>query len=114
MSFKVRCTQKDVRGHIGFVIIRNDELMCFGTTTQFDGLSPIDFKDGQEYLIRIPNIPLLSGMYSFLVIVADELAVHPYDSLRTSSFSIAPGKKEFGLSYMEHEWILDGNAGGAS
>lgn len=105
-SFKVRCGQESVRGHIGFAIIRNDELMCFGTTTQFDGLSPVDFRDGQEYMIRIPNLPLLSGMYCLLIIVADEFAMHTYDSLRSTSFSIAPGKREFGLSYMEHEWKL--------
>ncbi|MBI5101798.1 MAG: ABC transporter ATP-binding protein [Nitrospirae bacterium] len=112
-SFTVRCSQKNVRGHIGFAVVRNDELMCFGTTTHFDGLSPVEFKDGREYLIRMPALPLLPGMYYFLIYVADEFAMHAYDSARTPSFSIASGKKEFGLSYMDHEWVLEGSGGTA-
>lgn len=110
-SFTVRCDHGPVRGHIGFAIIRNDEFMCFGTTTQFDGLSPVDFTDGREYLIRMHNLPLLAGMYCLLVIVADEFAIHQYDSLRTKSFTVAPGRKEFGLTFMEHEWVLEGEPG---
>lgn len=110
-SFTVRCSQERIRGHIGFAIVRNDELMCFGTTTQFDGLSPVEFRDGQEYRIKMPALSLLIGMYCVRVFVADEFAMHAYDSATTTPFSIAPGKKEFGISYMEHEWVLEGGGG---
>lgn len=106
ISFRISCKRDDLKGHLGFAIIRNDEVMCFGTVTSFDNLQPINLKNGQEFKIRIKSLPLLAGMYSLLVIVADELALHPYDSLRTKNFSIGPGRREFGISYMEHEWVF--------
>lgn len=105
-SFRISCKRNDLKGHIGFALIRNDEIMCFGTVTSFDGLPPVTLRDGQEFKIRIKALPLLSGMYSLLVIVADEVALHPYDSQRTKIFSIGPGRKEFGAVFIEHEWII--------
>ena len=67
--------------------------MCFGTVTSFDNLQPINLKNGQEFKVRIKSLPLLAGMYSLLVIVADEIALHPYDSHRTKNFSVGPGRR---------------------
>lgn len=105
-SFKVSCNKSDLKAHLGFAIIRNDEVMCFGTLTSFDGLPSVSIKDGQEFRIRIKSLPLLSGMYSVLVAVADEFALHPYDSYRTRNFSIEPSRRELGTAYIEHEWII--------
>ncbi len=106
ISFRISCKRDDLKGHLGFAIIRNDEVMCFGTVTSFDNLQPISLTNGKEFKISIKALPLLAGMYSLLVIVADEVALHPYDSLRTKNFSIGPGRREFGISYMEHEWVF--------
>lgn len=105
-SFKVSCNKGDLKGHLGFAIIRNDEMMCFGTMTSFDGLQAIRIKDGQEFKVRIKSLPLLTGMYSLLVGVADEFTLHLYDSYRTRNFSIEPGRKELGIGLIEHEWII--------
>lgn len=106
-SFKVSCKRDDLKGHLGFALIRNDETMCFGTVTSFDNLPPINLRDGQEYKIKIKTLPLLTGIYSLLVIVADEIALHPYDTHRTKNFSIGPGRREFGMALIEHEWIIN-------
>lgn len=104
--FKIRCNRENVSGHFGFALIRNDEVMCFGTLTSFDGLPPITFRDGQDIRIKIPSMPLLAGMYSLLIIVADEFAMHPYDSRRTKNFIIQPSRKEHGTTLIEHEWVI--------
>ena len=104
-SFKIHC-RDGIRGHIGFAITRNDEVMSFGSLTSFDGLQIINFSDGQEFKIRIKSLPLLTGMYSLLIVVADEHALHPYDSHRTKNFVIQPSRKELGIAYIEHEWII--------
>jgi ABC-type polysaccharide/polyol phosphate transport system ATPase subunit len=105
-SFKIRCPDTSIPGHLGFALIRNDEIMCFGTLTSFDGLPPVVFSGEREFQIRIPSLPLLAGMYSLLIIAADEFAMHSYDSYRTKNFMVASSRKEYGTTLIEHEWIL--------
>lgn len=105
-SFRVSCSQADLKGHLGFAIIRNDETMCFGTLTSFEGLHAVNLRDRQEFEIRIKSLPLLTGMYSLIVAVADEFALHLYDSYRTRNFSIDPSRRELGIGFIEHEWII--------
>lgn len=102
--FRVNCYQEGLRGHIGFAIVRNDEEMCFGTMSNFDGLQPINFEDGKEFRIRIKSLPLLSGLYHLTIAIADEFALHPYDVRKVASFAVESGSKELGITYMEHEW----------
>lgn len=106
ICFKISCTQDNLKGHLGFAIVRNDEEMCFGTMTNFDRIGPISFKDGQEVRIRIKSLPLLSGLYTVTLAVADEFALHPYDIRRIANFAVESGGKELGMTYMEHEWII--------
>lgn len=104
ISFRINCSQTGLKGHIGFAIVRNDEEMCFGTMSNFDGLKPIPFRDGQSFRIRIRSLPLLSGLYHLTIAVADEFALHPYDIRRVATFGVESGGKELGITYMEHEW----------
>lgn len=104
ISFRITCSQDGLKGHVGFAIVRNDEEMCFGTMSNFDGLQPIPFKDGQEFRIKIKSLPLLSGLYHLTIAIADEFALHPYDIRRVATFGVESGGKELGMTYMEHEW----------
>ncbi len=106
ISFKIKCYKDGVKGHIGFAIVRNDEEMCFGTMTNFDNMEPVLFRDGQEFRIKIYSLPLLSGLYSLTIAVADEFALHPYDIRRVATFAVETGGKELGMTFMEHEWII--------
>ncbi|MCK7495039.1 MAG: polysaccharide ABC transporter ATP-binding protein [Comamonadaceae bacterium] len=40
ISFRILCRSDDITGHIGFGIIRNDEVTVFGTMSHYDGLPP--------------------------------------------------------------------------
>lgn len=104
ISFRIDCSQNGLKGHVGFAIVRNDEEMCFGTMSNFDGLKPIPFRDGQEFRIKIKSLPLLSGLYHLTIAVADEFALHPYDIRRVATFGVESSGKELGMTYMEHEW----------
>jgi ABC-type polysaccharide/polyol phosphate transport system ATPase subunit len=106
ISFKIHCTEEDIKGHIGFAIMRNDEVMTFGTTTQFDNIGPILFRNNQEFQIKIRSLPLLAGIYRIDIAVADEFSLHPYEIMKTKNLQIVPGGKEFGMSYIKHEWII--------
>jgi ABC-type polysaccharide/polyol phosphate transport system ATPase subunit len=105
-SFKIRCKSQDIKGHIGFAIIRNDEVMSFGTMTNFDKLNPITFRDKQEFRIKINSLPVLAGLYSIMFVVSDEFAIHPYDILKTKNLPVTQSNKEFGMVFIEHEWIF--------
>ncbi len=106
IHFKIHCYKDNIKGHIGFAIVRNDEEMCFGTMTSFDGIEPIAFRDGQEFKIKIKSLPLLSGIYYLTLAVADEFALHPYDIRKVANFKVETEGKELGMSYIEHDWII--------
>ena len=104
ISVRVACGQEGLRGHIGIALIRNDEVMCFGTTTEFDGLDPVEYVDGTEYTMVIPRNPLLAGSYRVMAIVADDHGVHPYDTVHSRPFMVSGKYREFGLTFVDHEW----------
>jgi lipopolysaccharide transport system ATP-binding protein len=105
LSFRIGCRKRDIKGHIGFGIIRNDEIIVFLTMTNFEERAPIQFSDGQEFQVKIKSLPLLPGIYHFGAVIVDEFALHPYDMQRAKSVQVKPGRKEFGTSYIEHEWL---------
>ena len=106
ITMKISCSEKNLKGHIGFAIIRNDEVMCFGTMTHFDGLEPIRYHDNQKFALVIEKSPLLTGTYKIMAVAGDEHAVHPYDIKYSSPFIVSSKFKEFGMIYIEHSWKL--------
>ncbi|MEJ2684283.1 MAG: ABC transporter ATP-binding protein [Candidatus Sulfobium sp.] len=93
-----------IRGHIGFALIRNDEEVCFGTATHFDGHGPVSFIDGMEVKIFFPSLALLNGIYYFRASVADDTGLHPYHTLSSPPFAVQSQMKELGVTYLEHSW----------
>lgn len=106
LSFRVSCTVEEAKVHIGFAIFRNDQEMIFGVMSNLDNLAPTRIRDGQEFQIKIKSLPLLPGLFYFVLFVADEFALHSYDILKTREVQISHGRKEFGTTYVEHEWII--------
>ncbi len=106
IKMKISCTENNLKGHVGFAIIRNDEVMCFGTMTHFDGLEPIQYYDKQAFVLVIQKSPLLTGTYKIMAVVGDEHAMHPYDIKYSNPFIVSGKFKEFGMSYIEHSWKL--------
>lgn len=104
LRMKISCLKNNLKGHVGFAIIRNDEVMCFGTMTHFDGYEPIPYRDNQEFSLVIPKNPLLTGTYKIMAVVGDEHAIHPYDIKYSRPFIVSSKCKEFGMTYIEHSW----------
>ena len=106
ITMKISCTENNLKGHVGFAIIRNDEIMCFGTMTHFDGLEPIQYYNNQEFALIMQKSPLLTGTYKIMAVAGDEHAMHPYDIKYSSPFIVSGKFKEFGMTYIEHSWKL--------
>jgi ABC-type polysaccharide/polyol phosphate transport system ATPase subunit len=106
VTMKISCIQNDLKGHVGFAIIRNDEVMCFGTMTHFDGLAPISYHNGQEFSLIISRSPVLAGTYVVMAVVGDEHGMHPYDITRSKPFIVSSKRKEFGMTYIDHQWEI--------
>ncbi len=94
------------QGHIGIGLSRNDDEAIYGVSTRMDGHPPLVFYNGQELGVNFPSMPLLAGQYSFLVVVTDEHALHPYDIRRTEMFSVENFQGELGMVKLAHEWKL--------
>jgi ABC-type polysaccharide/polyol phosphate transport system ATPase subunit len=95
-------------GHIGFGVNRNDDEPVFGTTTRMDGLSPLRLSDGLVIILRFSSLRLLAGQYYIAIVVADEHALHPYDTVRSPMFFVENSSKELGLVSLDHHWEIVG------
>ncbi len=104
-SFKIHCKERGVKGHVGFYIKRNDEVVAFATGTGIDGFVPINLNDGQEFQVRFESLTLLAGKYNILLAVTDEFGIHIYEQI-TKTFSIPRCRKEHGIVFIEHKWII--------
>lgn len=100
---KIKNLGSPIRLHLAFIIKRNDEVEFFVTTTKIADLKPLYVEESKEVLIRIPSLPLLSGIYKVQIVVGDETALYPFDK-REINFSVVSTRKEFGISYIDHEW----------
>jgi ABC-type molybdate transport system ATPase subunit len=108
VRLRMRTKDPSVRrqGHIGISITRNDEETVYGFTTKMDGLPPLWLYEGQEVCARFPSFPLLAGQYYFLLVLADEHALHPYDIYRTEMFSVENLHGDLGMTRLNHSWDL--------
>jgi lipopolysaccharide transport system ATP-binding protein len=97
-----------LHGHIGLGINRNDDEPVFGTTSRLDGLSFLSLSDHLTVALRFPALKLLSGQYYITVALADEHALHLYDTVRSPMFHLENASGELGLVSLDHQWeIMD-------
>ena len=88
---------------LGFALIRNDEVTVFASSTQYQKLSAPG-PEGQAKL-RFPRLPLLSGSYRLVIVLADETGnlVLATDSLK---LTVEKAPQLFGISFFEHKWEI--------
>lgn len=94
--------------HVLFAIVRPDKDNIFGTSTQFRDGGRCFSGVGQHILrVKFPKIPLLSGEYLWSVYVLDDSGIQVLDMAELiQPFTVLNQKnREFGLSYLTHEWI---------
>ena len=104
LKMKIGAVKEGINGHVGLGIIRNDEMLCFGTTTQIDGLQEVRLDDGMEFCLKIPGMPLLPGTFMVLGLITDETGLHPYHMSRSDPFKVTTRKGYYGLTLMRHQW----------
>lgn len=98
----------DAPFHVGFAIVRPDKDNVFGSSTQFLGARPPLHGVGEHCLrIRFPRLPLLSGEYLWSVYTLDDTGLQVLDMAELiQPFTVLNQKnREFGLVWLEHEWL---------
>ena len=104
IKFRICCREEGREGHVGFLVIRNDETLVFGTLTSLDGLAPCALTDGREFGMRIERLTMLPGIYCIAAVVADDFALHTYDVARSKPFVVTSKGRELGVCYIDHSW----------
>lgn len=95
--------------HIGFSIVRPDKDNVFGSSTQFLGTKPpLRGVGAHRIRVRFPRLPLLSGEYLWSVYTLDDTGLQVLDMAELiQPFTVLNQKhREFGLVWLEHEWLL--------
>ncbi|GFO71438.1 lipopolysaccharide transport system ATP-binding protein [Bathymodiolus japonicus methanotrophic gill symbiont] len=93
--------------HIGIIIKRNDGVQCFGVSTILDDVSLFTSanKNDLGVVYEIPELSLLSGLYSLEVWLIDTTSAHVYDSMQSCcEFKVRQSGTEVGVAYLEHQW----------
>lgn len=99
----------DAPFHVGFSIVRPDKDNVFGSSTQFLGSRPPLRGVGSHRIrVRFPRLPLLSGEYLWSVYTLDDTGLQVLDMAELiQPFTVLNQKhREFGLVWLEHEWLL--------
>lgn len=98
----------DAAFHVGFSIVRSDKDNVFGTSTQFqNALRPMSGAGMHRLRVRFPALPLLSGEYLWNVYTLDDTGIQVLDMAELiQPFTVLNQKnREFGLVWLEHEWL---------
>lgn len=98
----------DAPFHVGFAIVRPDKDNVFGSSTQFLAARPPMRGVGLHRVrVRFPRLPLLSGQYLWSVYTLDDTGLQVLDMAELiQPFTVLNQKhREFGLVWLEHEWL---------
>lgn len=99
----------DAPFHIGFSIVRPDKDNVFGSSTQFLGARPpLRGVGAHRIRVKFPRLPLLSGEYLWSVYTLDDTGLQVLDMAELiQPFTVLNQKhREFGLVWLDHEWLL--------
>jgi lipopolysaccharide transport system ATP-binding protein len=99
----------DAPFHIGFSIVRPDKDNVFGSSTQFLGARPpLCGRGAHRIRVKFPRLTLLSGEYLWSVYTLDDTGLQVLDMAELiQPFTVLNQKqREFGLVWLEHEWLL--------
>jgi lipopolysaccharide transport system ATP-binding protein len=92
--------------HVGVRILRNDGIVCYGTGTHLDGVTP--GPSSGRVILRLPDIPLLAGEYSVSVHLLDETGLHHYERRGNAcSFRVCQPFIALGLCQLKHDWRVE-------
>jgi len=107
-SFEIRIWWRNPRPDetpisIGVGFMRQDMTTCGGMGTHLDGLK-VRGTEGCA-ILRVPDVPLLSGQFLLPVILFDEGGVHKYEEyLIPENLVIRTDTRDVGLFRLAHSW----------
>lgn len=106
LKARIRNNGAPMEGHFGFSLVRNDEELCFATSTHYDGMPSILFSGETEIKVLFPSFNLLNGIYFFRAAVLDLTGLHLHDTASSSPVAVHKERKEHGMFFLNHEWRL--------
>jgi ABC-type polysaccharide/polyol phosphate transport system ATPase subunit len=99
--------------NIGVSIWRNDNVLCYGSSSAKDGtsLSALPAEGRVDYII--PHCPLMNGDYQVSVAIFCPDDIHPYDfHNRLYPFQVRCARRDEGVAYLPHVYRYVVNGGG--
>lgn len=93
---------KDI--YVGFAVDRNDGLCCYADSMVKQKLKPFKGPGFCSQLISFPNLPLLNGIYKFVIFLLDETGICIYNRKESDIFKVNTTEKEWGVCRLAHEW----------
>ena len=102
--------QEDLPVHLGFAILRADELLCFCSITSFDGLQPIQLKKNEQkrVILELKDLNLADGSYKIMGGIADEHGLHVHHALCAPPFLVRYKAKEgIGVMTLPRKWSFE-------
>lgn len=104
---KTKSTGGTFTGHIGIQLYRQNDEILFCTATKALGYQPLQYQERNTILLRIPKIPFAKGVIRAKAIVVDQHQLRVVHEKSTDPLVIESDHPEFGLMWMEHEWIFE-------
>jgi ABC-type polysaccharide/polyol phosphate transport system ATPase subunit len=97
--------------NLGVSIWRNDNVLCYGSSSAKDGTSLPELPPEGILDFVIPSCPLLNGDYEVSVAIFCPDDIHPYDfHNRLYRFQVRTPRRDEGVAYLPHlyRYSLDG------
>lgn len=97
--------------NLGVSIWRNDNVLCYGSSSAKDGTSLPELPPEGRLDFVIPRCPLMSGDYEVSVAIFCPDDIHPYDfHNRLYRFQVKTSRRDEGVAYLPHRYryVLDG------
>jgi ABC-type polysaccharide/polyol phosphate transport system ATPase subunit len=104
VKISVKSSEKDMEYGLAVSLRRNDHIVIHTVGSFYDKIIP--FKGDKEIIVEYPNIPLLSGIYYFLVYLMDTNLVNIYQDKMSPEVRVSKDSIEPGLCYINHNWVV--------
>lgn len=96
---------RSLQFHLAIAIDRNDGVQVCTFSSHHDGLPPLTGRSNYRWRLRVPELPMVRGVYELCIFLLDESALHVYDQRRVlDAFAIAANDYQFALLRVDHDW----------
>jgi len=102
--------------NLALVIVRNDGVWAYGSSTKVDGYgASLHSLGGDHYGVSfvIDHLPLLAGQFSFLLVLQDFASPHTYHIWPNAApFRVQHPENDRGVTRIPHHWDAPREGGG--